>query len=64
MKTLFDKGFEIMNTPNNYSQLLIYQSPSGEVKIDVRLDNETVWLTQKLMAELFQAFGAKYKYAS
>ena len=54
MKTLFDKGFEIMNTPNNYSQLLIYQSPSGEVKIDVRLDNETVWLTQKLMAELFQ----------
>lgn len=43
-----------MNTPNNDSQLLIYQSPSGEVKIDVRLDNETVWLTQKLMAELFQ----------
>lgn len=43
-----------MNTPNNNSQLLIYQSPSGEVKIDVRLDNETVWLTQKLMAELFQ----------
>jgi hypothetical protein len=43
-----------MNTTNNDSQLLIYQSSSGEVKIDVRLDNETVWLTQKLMAELFQ----------
>lgn len=38
----------------NNSQLLIYQSPTGDIKIDVRLENETVWLTQKLMAELFQ----------
>jgi hypothetical protein len=38
----------------NNSQLLIYQSPAGDIKIDVRLENETVWLTQKLMAELFQ----------
>ena len=36
------------------SQILIYQSETGETKIDVRLENETVWLTQKLMAELFQ----------
>ncbi|OQW96731.1 MAG: cell filamentation protein Fic, partial [Desulfobacteraceae bacterium A6] len=36
------------------SQLLIYQSPDGVIKIDVRLEKETVWLTQKLMAELFQ----------
>ncbi|MFH2058992.1 MAG: RhuM family protein [Pseudomonadota bacterium] len=36
------------------SQILIYQSPTGNIKIDVRLENETVWLTQKLMAELFQ----------
>jgi hypothetical protein len=43
-----------MNEQNNDSQLLIYESPSGDIKIDVRLDNETVWLTQKLMAELFQ----------
>lgn len=35
------------------SQILIYQSPTGAIKIDVRLDEETVWLTQKLMAELF-----------
>lgn len=39
---------------NNNSQLLIYKSPSGDIKIDVRLEKETVWLTQKLMAELFQ----------
>ena len=37
----------------NNSQLIIYQTESGETKIDVRLEDETVWLTQKLMAELF-----------
>ncbi|MCX6277023.1 MAG: hypothetical protein NT004_02870 [Bacteroidetes bacterium] len=29
-------------------------SEKGETKLEVRLENETVWLTQKLMAELFQ----------
>ncbi len=41
-----------MNTPQ--SEILIYQNPNGNIKIDVRLEEETVWLTQKLMAELFQ----------
>ncbi len=36
------------------SQIIIYQTASGETKLEVRLENETVWLTQKLMAELFQ----------
>lgn len=36
------------------SQIIIYQTESGQTKIDVRLENETVWLTQKSMAELFQ----------
>jgi len=36
------------------SQLIIYQTEDGETKLEVRLENETVWLTQKLMAELFQ----------
>lgn len=35
------------------SQLLIYQNEDGQIKIDVRLDWWTVWLSQKLMAELF-----------
>jgi hypothetical protein len=38
----------------NDSQIIIYQTESGKTKIDVRLENETVWLTQKSMAELFQ----------
>jgi hypothetical protein len=36
------------------SQILIYIDENGRTKLDVRLENETVWLTQKLMAELFQ----------
>ncbi len=36
------------------SQIIIYQSKSGRTKIEVRLQDETVWLTQKMMAELFQ----------
>ena len=38
----------------NNSQFLIYQTENGETKIDVRFQDETVWLTQKTMAELFQ----------
>ena len=36
------------------SQFLVYQAENGQVKIDVRLENDTVWLTHPLMAELFQ----------
>jgi hypothetical protein len=36
------------------SQLIIYQTEDGKIKIDVRFKDETVWLSQKLMAELFQ----------
>jgi len=36
------------------SEILIYQTEDGRTRIQVRLENETVWLTQKLMAELFQ----------
>ena len=36
------------------SNILIYQTEGSQTKTEVRLENETVWLTQKLMAELFQ----------
>ena len=35
-------------------QFLVYETEDGQIKIDVRLEDETVWLTQRLMAELFQ----------
>jgi len=37
----------------NDSELLIYEGPDGKIKIDVRLEDETVWLTQDHMAQLF-----------
>ena len=36
------------------NQIVIYQTDDGQTAIDVRLENETVWLTQAQMAELFQ----------
>ena len=35
------------------SEFLLYQDSTGEVKVRVRVENDTVWLTQKQMAELF-----------
>jgi len=38
---------------DNTNEIIIYQSPDGTTSLDVRLDHESVWLTQKQMAELF-----------
>lgn len=38
----------------NQTNFLMYQTEDGETKINVRLEDETVWMTQKAMAELFQ----------
>jgi hypothetical protein len=38
----------------NTSDILIYQSGDGQTKVDVRIDGETVWLSLKQIAELFQ----------
>ena len=35
-------------------QFLLYQTSDGQTRLEVRLENETVWLTQNQMAELFQ----------
>jgi hypothetical protein len=41
-------------TPAPGGQFLVYQTEDGKLKIDVRFEGETVWLTQQHMAELFQ----------
>lgn len=43
------------NYDNNQGEIVIYQSENGDTKIDVRFVDETVWLTQQQMAELFQS---------
>ena len=35
-------------------EIILFQSPKGNMKIDVRLQDETVWLSQRQIAELFQ----------
>ena len=39
---------------DNRGNIVIYQTKDGKTSIDVKLENETVWLTQAQMAELFQ----------
>lgn len=43
-----------MKKNSKQSQIVIYKTETGETKIDVRFENETVWLTQNALAELFQ----------
>ena len=40
--------------PGNPGEFLLYQTEDGRTRVEVRVEHETVWLTQKQMAELFQ----------
>ena len=43
-----------MNNPENKGQFLVYATDDGKMKIDVRLADETVWLSLDQLATLFQ----------
>ncbi|MCL2640923.1 MAG: DNA-binding protein, partial [Phycisphaerales bacterium] len=43
-----------MAMPSDHSEIIIYQTEDGRTKINVRMGDQTVWLTQTQMAELFQ----------
>ena len=50
-----------MSSKNSYSdighskgEIVVYQTHDGQVKLDVRLERETLWMTQSDMAQLFQ----------
>ena len=44
---------DAQNKPTT-GEILVYQADNGKVKLEVRLQDESVWLTQQLIAELFQ----------
>lgn len=46
------KNYESMKEDQ---KIVIYQTPDGKTQIDVRLEDETVWLTQAQMAQLFKS---------
>lgn len=41
------------NTQPPQSDIVLYSTPAGDVKVEVFFQGETVWLTQKLIAQLF-----------
>jgi len=38
---------------DTFNEFLLYTTPNGQVRVEIFLRNETVWLTQEKMAELF-----------
>ncbi len=48
-------SYENNDIDESRGEFLVYKAEDGTLKLDVRLEDETVWLTQKLMAELFQS---------
>ncbi len=49
-----EKKNNLISAENSLGEFLIYTTPDGEKQIQVRLIDETVWLSQRLMADLFQ----------
>ena len=39
---------------NESNQIIIYQTEDGQTQVDVRMENDTVWLTTSQMATLFE----------
>ena len=39
---------------NEYGEILIYHTDDGQTNIEVKIEDDTVWLTQQQMSELFQ----------
>lgn len=46
-------GNKNIKPSNELSDFILYTAPSGEVKIEIYVQNETVWLTQQKIADLF-----------
>ena len=49
---LHDKGVYLVENLNK-GEIIIYKSDDGSVSLDVKLEQDTIWLTQKSMSELF-----------
>ena len=49
----YDPDVVVEDTGDFQNEIVIYQTADGSVALDVPLENETVWLTQKQMQELF-----------
>ncbi len=48
-----DKPKQSLSTQDETTEFLLYTTPNGQIKVEVLLNHETLWLTQKRIAELF-----------
>ncbi len=44
---------KIKNTSEGFNEILLYTTPNGKVKVEIYLQNETIWLSQQKIADLF-----------
>ena len=44
---------KIIPAADGFNEILLYTTPNGKVKVEIYLQNETIWLTQQKMADLF-----------
>lgn len=44
----------IIKPGDELSEFILYTAPSGEVKIEIYVQDETIWLTQQKIADLFE----------
>jgi len=44
---------ETTHSSEGYNEILLYTTPNGKVKVEIYLQNETIWLTQQKIADLF-----------
>jgi hypothetical protein len=49
----FQQALKFMSDLPTSNNFILYQTPNGDVNVNVLLQDETIWLTQKMMAELF-----------
>ena len=42
-----------ISTKDGFNEILLYTTPNGKVKVEIYLQNETIWLTQQKIADLF-----------
>jgi len=50
------------NLNNTDGEIIIYQTEDGQTKIDVKFENETVWLTQAQLCELYQTSKSNHNH--
>lgn len=48
------QGIKEVTLLNQDTGIMIYQTKDGKTKVDVRVENETLWMTQKAIVELYQ----------